>query len=132
MSETLTTAQPLSAVEGKRLVPHAQTPGTPVCLVLFGLRRHIPDEPTYFSLWSSWDGIIIDPHLTSIPEGPPLSADAHLARAVDEKPVYLVTNGMKYWITSPAIFDKYGFDWNLIRVVRSSELNAIPSGQDIG
>jgi hypothetical protein len=117
--------------DGERLMAHAQSPGTPVYLVMFGTRRHVPDETTYFNLFANWDGIIIDPDLGSIPEGPPLTSGALLMRATGTAPVYLLTNGLKHWVTSQEAMTRYAFDYDKVQEWLPIAVDSIPSGPDI-
>ncbi|WP_190024533.1 hypothetical protein [Streptomyces hiroshimensis] len=102
-----------------------------VYLILDGQRRWIPNPATYNNLFRNWNGIqsVID--IGSIDDGGQLSDGAILAKSPDGPAVYLVSNGVKRWITSPAAMDKYYFDWNKIVSVSPVALNAIPTGASI-
>ena len=45
--------------------------------------------------------------------------------------VYLVDNGQKRGVTSPTVMDKFYFNWNQIRQVAQSTLDARPTGWPI-
>jgi hypothetical protein len=59
-----------------------------------------------------------------IPEGSVRKEDS------DPK-VYLVKNGTKCWITSPAVLAQQGFSFADVRVVPDGGLNTLPAGPDI-
>jgi hypothetical protein len=93
-----------------------------------GYRRHVPDPATYNNLFRDWSGIIVDINIPDIALADPLSPGAVLARAADTPHVYLVSNGIKRHITSPAVMDKYHFSWGQIRVLPRVVMDAIPTG----
>lgn len=93
-----------------------------------GYRRWIPNPDTYNNLFRDWTSVVVDLGTNLIAAGPALDDGAFLARAPGTAPVYLVSNGQKRWIVSPATMDKYWFDWSKIRDVPLSALNAIPTG----
>src|ERR1700732_1131 len=66
-----------------------------------GYRRWIPNPTTYNHLFRDWNGIITDINTIEIAEAAPLTDGAVLAVGAGTGPVYLVSNGMKRWITSP-------------------------------
>ncbi|MEV4443177.1 hypothetical protein AB0K09_30070 [Streptomyces sp. NPDC049577] len=105
--------------------------GPAVYLVLDGRRRWIPNPATYNNLFRDWNGIqsVID--IGSIPDGGALSDGAFLGKAPNAPEVYLISNGVKRWITSPAAMDKYYFAWNKIVNVSPVAIAAIPSGAAI-
>jgi hypothetical protein len=103
----------------------------PVYLILDGYRRWIPDPDTYNNLFRDWNGIIVDINIGDISEGSQLAYGAVLARPAGAAPVYLVSNSIKRWITSPAAMDKYYFAWDRIVVVPHILLDSIPEGPSI-
>ncbi len=96
-----------------------------------GSRRWIPNPPTYGNLFRDWNGIeeVID--INDIDRGPDISDGAILAKNPNLAPVYLVDNGQKRWITSPAVMDKFYFSWNTIQSVPNIVLSFVSSGSDI-
>ena len=58
-------------------------------------------------------------------------ADGSLLRASDSEKVYLIENGKKRWITSPAAFVLNKHKWNDIILVTSKELKLYENGKDI-
>ncbi|MGK5732146.1 hypothetical protein [Streptomyces sp. URMC 124] len=102
-----------------------------VYLILDGKRRWIPNPATYNNLFRNWNGIQTVVDIAAIDDGGQLSDGAILAKSPDGPAVYLVSNGVKRWITSPAAMDKYYFDWNKIVSVSPVALNAIPTGAAI-
>ncbi|MFI9721152.1 hypothetical protein ACIHFE_16110 [Streptomyces sp. NPDC052396] len=105
--------------------------GGKVYLILDGKRRWIPNPATYDQLFRGWDGIRYAVDVEGITDGGQLSDGAFLAKAPDGPQVYLVTNGQKRWITSPAAMDKYYFDWRKIVSVSSVALRGFPTGSPI-
>ena len=93
-----------------------------------GCLRWIPDPATYNHLFRDWGSIIIDIDLVNIAVGPALTSGAVLARGSSEAAVYLITNGTKHWIISPAAMDKYDFNWNTVVQVPNILVDTIPSG----
>jgi hypothetical protein len=92
-----------------------------------GTRLYIPDPATYSNLFRDGNGIqVVD--ISLIVPGPDLSSGAYLATPPGGGPVYLVSNGQKRWVTSPAVMDKFYFSWSQIRTVAQSTLDALPNG----
>ncbi len=114
---------------GKRL----QVPGQPAIYLIDdnGTRRWIPDPDTYNNLFRDWNGIIEDIDTPEIDQGPQISQGAHLAQAPGQAAVYLIDNGQKRWVTSPAAMDKFYFDWHKIQSVSAYILSIIPNGPNI-
>lgn len=53
-------------------------------------------------------------------------------RKEDSKPkVYLIQNGTKRWVTSPAVLFALGKNWGDVRVVPDGALGSIPDGPDV-
>jgi len=103
-----------------------------VYLVLDGTRHWIPNPDTYNQLFRDWNGIqqVID--ITNIDEGAAITDRAVLMRAPNTAPVYLVSNGVKRWVTSPQAMDKYYLDWNKIQAVPQVVVNSVPTGGNLG
>jgi hypothetical protein len=110
---------------GLRLTPLT---GGPIYLVNpEGFLQWIPNPATYNNLFRDWNGVYrID--TATLPIGTALSDGAVLARGNASNAVYIVSNGKKRWITSPAAMDKYYFNWNHIYVVPQILVNSIPTG----
>ncbi len=94
-----------------------------------GFRRWIPDPTTYNNLFRDWAGIVIDIDINEIPEASPLTSTAVLVKS-NTAPVYLVSNGMRRWITSPEVMDKYTFAWERILTLPPSVVDSIRRGPD--
>ncbi|MFE3644776.1 hypothetical protein ACFXOM_28010 [Streptomyces sp. NPDC059169] len=105
--------------------------GPAIYLVLDGKRRHVPNPETYNNLFRDWNGIQHVVDAAAIDNGDPLSDGAFLGKAPNAPEVYLVSNGVKRWITSPAAMDKYHFAWNRIASISPVALHAIPTGASI-
>jgi len=131
---TTSSPEPVSSFEealvqgpsGERM----KSPGNPAVFLIDpeGYKRWIPNAATYNNLFVDWTGIIENTDVLSIYPGPPLSDGAFLAKASNSAAVYLVSNGQKRWLTSPAVMDKYHFNWGAINVLLPAHLEAIPTG----
>ena len=122
------TPQPMPELNGLLL----QLPGAPqVYLVLNGFRCWVPDPATFTNLFVSGATIIPDINIGVVAEGQPLTSGAVLAQASGSAPVYLVSNGVKSWIPTPAIFSRYQFNASKIQVVAPILINSIPNGPDV-
>ncbi len=107
-------------------------PGNPaIYLMDEGRRRHIPNPSTYDNLFRDWNGIVEDTDIPDIDEETPISNGAILARAVGTAAVFLIDKGLKRHITSPAIMDRYHFNWGKIHDVAPALIDSIPSGPSI-
>jgi hypothetical protein len=106
-------------------------PNGTVYLILDGMRRHVPNPGTYANLFRDWSGIVTDIDVDEIQNGGPLSNGAILSRGIDTAPVYLISNGVKRHVVSPAAMDKYYFAWERVVVVPAIQLDSIPTGQPI-
>jgi hypothetical protein len=93
-----------------------------------GYRRWIPNPATYNNLFRDWNGVVISIDINEIALGLNLTDGAVLARATGTAPVYLVSNGIKRWITSPSAMDKYYFNWNTIIQIPHVLIDSIPTG----
>jgi hypothetical protein len=91
-----------------------------------GYRRWIPDPTTFNNLFRDWSVERMD--LSNIPEASPLTSGAVLAIGSGTAPVYLVSNGVKRWITSGGAMDKYNFKWEHVVQVPRVLVDSIPSG----
>jgi hypothetical protein len=60
--------------------------------------------------------------------GAALSDGAILAKGSLSAKVYLVSNGRKRWITSPATMDKYYFNWSRVYVVPQILIDSMVTG----
>jgi hypothetical protein len=107
-----------------------KSPASPELFVIDpdGLRRYIPNPGTYNSLFRDWNGIVVDINVNEISRGADLTSGAVLVRAAGTAPVYLISNGQKRWITSPAVMDKYHFNWNTVLQVPAALVDFIPTG----
>jgi len=118
-------AAPVVWTEGSRV-----SIGTGTYLVLDGKVRHIPDPTTYNNLFEDWNNIIkSDPGLQVT--GAPLTNGAYLSTAPGDPKVYLVNDGVKRWIASPQVFNKYHFNGKAVRQLSPAAQNAIPTGNPI-
>lgn len=64
------------------------------------------------------------PSLTATNEG-------SIIKAADSDKIYIIVNGQRRWLTSPAVFLSYGLTSGSQKVVSQAELNQYPVGPDI-
>jgi hypothetical protein len=93
-----------------------------------GFLRWIPDPVTYNNLFRDWNGVVISTDIPTIARGLDLTSGAVLALAAGSAPIYIVSNGHKRWITSPATMDKYYFSWNTVVQIPHVLVDFIPTG----
>jgi hypothetical protein len=99
-------------------------------LVDRGYRRWIPDIATRDRLFRDDRYQAFD--VQAIAEGQAISANAILVRAEGRQEVFLLDAGVKRWITSPAVMDRYGFSWdNIQQVSPPILLDYVPAGDPI-
>jgi hypothetical protein len=117
-------------LDGLRVqIPH----GNEIFLIMdHGYRRGM-NSKTYDQLFRNWDGIVVGMDVGLIPELPPLSNLAVLARRSegDTARVYLISNGRKCWVTSGKAMDRYYFDYDKVQKLSPAVIDAIPNGPDI-
>jgi len=96
-----------------------------------GSRRWVPNPPTFTNLFGSYwpPEIVLD--INAVDQGPDISDGAILAKDPNMAPVYLIDNGHKRWITSPAVMDKFHLDWKQIKDVPNIVLSYVPNGPNI-
>jgi len=102
-----------------------------VWLIDRGYKRAIPNSETYNNLFRDWKGIVVDIDVDDIPSGPDISNGAVLATVHGPGTVFLIDNGRKRGIASPAAMNKYHFAWNRIYRVPRILLASIPDGDVI-
>ncbi len=102
-----------------------------IYLIDRGYRRWIPNPATYNNLFRDWNGIVTDIDINEIPLASQISNGAILGRADGTAPVFLIDQGMKRWIVSPAIMDQYYFAWNQVYVLPPATVDSVPSGSNI-
>ena len=114
--------------DGERVV---SSTGGAIYLVMNGQLRWIPDVATYNDLFTTWNGINQDDYLVdNVPMGTPLSSGALLARGAASAPQYLVTNGQKCWIPSPAVLTQFNF--KQATAYPQIMVDYIPTGANVG
>ncbi len=59
-----------------------------------------------------------------------ISTSSLLIRGNDQK-IYLVDKYKRYWISSAALFNRLGYDWNSVVDFNDSQINKIPEGEPI-
>jgi hypothetical protein len=101
-----------------------------IYLIEGGVRRHIPDPPTYNNLFPNWDGVVLDIDIDDIDLGSPINTGAILGKSFAPA-VYLIDGNVKRWITSPDVMDRYYFDWGKIHLIDQVVLDGVPNGPNI-
>lgn len=120
---------PDPSVEGKRIKGDKEDA---IYLVLGLKLRHIANPTVYEALFGSgkWNFETIPQAFVDVyPKGSALDQRTPLVKGFDD-PVYLIDEGKKRWITSPDVFNRYGFSWDKITSV-GSVVDLIPSGANI-
>ncbi len=103
-------------------------PGTDaVYMVDQGKKRHIADQFVYNQLFRNWDNIHLDLDVQAIDKGPDLTHSAILFKCIDSPKVFLLDGNLKRWIRSPAVMDRFQFNWSTIHVW-NAPLSAIGYG----
>jgi micrococcal nuclease len=106
-------------------------PGGAVYKLESGLRRYIP-SPLIFDSRYKWEYLI--PVSQSIIESYPKGSDEYYPNGLlisSATGVFLMQNNQRLPITSPAVFESYGFKWGQIRRATDYELSIIPEGNAI-
>lgn len=115
--------------DGARL--HENNTGK-IYLVIDGQLRWIPNPATYNNLFADWD-IPLDRNEVSADvyrTGPPITDGAYLCQSPPQGEVWLMIDGTKRHIASPAAMNRFNFDWSKVRTVPAETL-AINQGPDI-
>jgi hypothetical protein len=120
------TGYPVIGKDGARI----STPDGTIYLVINQQLRWIPNIATYNNLFSG-GSVASVPTVAGYLVGPALTDGAYLAKAGADPKIYLIVDGKKRWITSPAAMTNFGFDWNKIRSLSSAQIAAIPDGLNI-
>jgi len=94
-------------------------------------RLYAPEAATAEGLIAGLTGEARAVDIDEIPLAMQISSGAILVRADGTAPVYLVDQGTKRWITSPAIMDKYNFAWGRVYVLPPASVYPIPVGPNI-
>jgi hypothetical protein len=97
-----------------------------------GALRHIPDPTTYTNLFRDGTGVQTT-NVSMITPGPDLTRGAYLAASSNAvgTSIYLVSNGQKRHVSSPATMDKFWFNWGAVKTVPQATLDALPNGPDL-
>lgn len=126
-------AQVRNDLDGLRI----KLPGAPaVYLMDEGKKRHIPNPVVYNEIFKDWENIIEDLNIDLIETGEPLPETVFLFRCYNSPKVFLVDgippNQVKRHIVSPAVMDRYNFDWRKIHIFNVPlDMIALPDGNPI-
>ena len=118
---------PRPDLAGLRLTPLT---GGPIYLVNpEGYLQWIPNPTTYNNLFIDWNGVQrVD--IATMPIGPALSDGAVLAKGSGSAAVFLVSDGVKRWVTSPNAMEKYHFNWQHVYVIPQILVDSIHPGSN--
>ena len=96
-----------------------------------GQKRHVLDVDTFFRIFRDWR-VDDEAEIDAIEDGPDVSLGAAII-GVGEPPgaIYLVDNGTKRHVLSPAVMDRYNFRAPFA-VVPEIALRFVPDGPAIG
>lgn len=102
-----------------------------VYLLTGGVRRHVPDLPTFLANGYAWDIRSVDDGvLSTYPVGKPLPsvlADGVLIAGSGPE-VWVANGGVRRHVPSPAVFEACGFGWDTIRFLSDEAVSSIPDG----
>jgi hypothetical protein len=102
-----------------------------------GIKRHIPDPPTFEASGYSLSQVVSVPTdwAVGIPTGhviPSVLADGRLLKPPgDNAPVYVIDRGTKRHVTSPQVFAQCGYGWDSVRMVSATTIGSIPDGSPL-
>jgi len=97
-----------------------------------GKKRGIPSAFTYEQLFRSWNNIHLDIDIEDIDTAPNLDMNSCLFKCFDDYAVFLLDNGKKRHIVSPAVMDRFEFDWKKVHIWNVSlKVLGIPDGPEI-
>jgi hypothetical protein len=95
-------------------------------------KRAIESPALFESRGFDWNGLIISSEgdIDQIPDGPVLTfRDGSLLS--NRGNVYIISDGLKRPIDSPAAFLRLGFKWNNVKAVSDAEINIHPLGERV-
>ncbi len=93
-----------------------------VYVIFSGRKKHIVNPNTLINCGFSWSKIKIvsDSELNQYPTGRKLYK---LWKSPSDPKVYLMSKGKRYWITSPRVFSRFGFNWSHLTVIPQDYLD---------
>ena len=104
-------------------------PGDPtIYLMDQGRKRGITDPMTYNGLFRDWNTVVQDVDVNEIDNGPVVDPRNILVQGYGEATIYLLDQGKKRGITSPATMDRYDFSWYKVHHVPVALLQQINDG----
>ncbi len=106
-----------------------QSPGHPAVYIIIDYKkRPILNASVYSKLFRSWDGIVKDPMISSLSNGPDLGENCMLFKYSNRDTVYFFDGKVKHPFLNAGAFNKYNFDWEKIQT--RNDINA-PDGSPI-
>ncbi|PRY34788.1 hypothetical protein [Umezawaea tangerina] len=87
----------------------------------------LPDEATYFALWDSWEGIVVDDRVADCYSHYDIFDGPHLVRQNGGVNVYIWDNspGSYRLIPSLEVFEQYGFAWSRVKATPYNEIHPV-------
>ncbi len=99
-----------------------------------GVKRHVPNPPTFEALGLSWASVTPVPD-GWLPTGKPLLDVAATGRLIrppgNQVPVYVMDAGVKRHISSPAALASCGYGWDAITVLQDATVAGFPEGPPV-
>jgi hypothetical protein len=113
-----------TSIDGQR---YGDSSTNKIYLGLDNVLRQIPDPVTYKNLFIDYQRIITIPSIDNQPVGNPITEGAMLVTNGQDGNVYLLVEGGKRLISSPAVFQKFYFSTTATKVMDPSTLAGIPN-----
>jgi hypothetical protein len=103
-----------------------------IYLIDQGKKRWVSGANVYNALFRNWDNVFLDDDIAAIDSGAPIDANSLLFRCVDNPSVFLLDAGKKRHVRTPAVMDRFQFDWGKIHVWNSPLASiGYPDGPEI-
>lgn len=116
------------------LEPKLKSEGHAVYIIMDGERRWIPNPDTLFGLGYNWGSVeaITNEEKARYPMGSPFPSltNGNIYKGTSNH-VYLMQNKKRCWITSSAVFNRMGLQWDDLQRISDKDLMLILEGEDI-
>jgi hypothetical protein len=98
-----------------------------------GKRRPIPSPEVFDTQYNYKDLVYVSgSEWNSYQQGPAVYfRDGVILQASGRSEVYIMSNGQKRYVMSPAVFEGLGYKWNNIMGVSADGLDSVPTGDPI-
>lgn len=110
-----------------------KTNNSGVSLIQDGLKRPIIN-PEIFNSRFKWNQVITvaKNEWDNYSEGSPVTLkEGSIARANGENEIYVISDGLKQWISGPELFENLGYKWSNVIVVSKQSLDLQPLGEPV-